>query len=137
MNIDEATAANNMQVCSRLVCYFNAVNIVTEPLDSFNAPVVNSATLYHEVMDVFQIYEIPVKNLLAVLMDSCAVMRGCKTGLQKRLRDDPVPRLLDINGDVCNQIHNLVKKFLNNFNNYLKKLFQDLYRDFYLSADLL
>ena len=137
MNIDEATAAHNMQVCSRLVCYFNAVNIVIEPLDLFNAPVVNSATLYHEVMDGFQIYEIPVKNLLVALMDLCAVMRGCKTGLQKRLRDDPMPCLLDINGDVCHQIHNLVKKFRNNFNNYLKKLFQDLYRDFYLSADLL
>ena len=53
MNMDETMATNNMQVCSLLVCYFNGVDIVTEHLDSFNAPVVNSATLYHEVMDVF------------------------------------------------------------------------------------
>ena len=73
MNMDEAIATNNMRVCSLLVCYFNGVDIFTEQLDSFNAPVVNSATLYHKVMDVFQKREIPVKNLLAVLMDSCAM----------------------------------------------------------------
>ena len=81
MNMDEATATNNMWVCSLLVCYFSGVNIVAEYLHSFNAPVFNSATLYHVVMDVFQKRKIPMKNLLAVLMDSCAVMWGCKTGL--------------------------------------------------------
>ena len=105
MNMDEAIATNNMRVCSLLVCYFNGVDIFTEQLDSFNAPVVNSATLSHKVMDVFQKREIPVKNLLAVLMDSCAMMRGCKTGLEKRLRNSPVPHLLDIGGDLCHHIH--------------------------------
>ena len=87
-------------------------------------------------MDVIQKRKIPVKNLLVVLMDSCAMMRGCKTGLEKRLRDGPVPPLLDIDGDLCHRIHNIIK-FLNNFENYLEKLFRDLYRDFDLSADLL
>ena len=63
-------------------------------------------------------------------------MGGCKTGLEKRLRDGPVPHLLDIDGDLCHHIHNIVKKFLSNFENYLEKLFRDLYRDFDLSADL-
>ena len=81
MNMDEATATNNIRVCSLLVCYFNGDDIVTEHLDSFNAPVVNNSTLYHEEMDVFQKCEIPEKNLLALLMDSYIVMRGCKTGL--------------------------------------------------------
>ena len=67
-----------------------------------------------------------MKNLLAVLMDSCAVMRGCKTGLEKRLRDGSVPYLLDIDGDLCHHVLNIVKKFLNNFENYLEKLFRDL-----------
>ena len=123
MNMDEATATNNMRVCSLLVCYFNGVDIVTEHHGSFNAPVVNSNTLYHEGMDVFQKHEIPVKNLLAVLIDSCAIMRGCKTGLEKRLCDGPVSHLLDIDGDLCHHVHNIVQKFLNNFENYLKKLF--------------
>ena len=78
-----------------------------------------------------------MKNLLAVLMDSSTMMRGCKTGLEKRLYDSSVPHLLDFNDDLCHHIHNIIKKFLNNFQNYLEKLFRDLYRDFDLSADLL
>ena len=42
--------------------------------------------------------------MLAVLMDSCAMMRGCKIGLEKRLRDGPVPHLLDIDGDLSRTI---------------------------------
>ena len=61
MNMNEATVTNNMRVCSLLVCYFNGVDVVTQHFDSFNAPIVNSATLYHEVMDFFQKREIPVK----------------------------------------------------------------------------
>ena len=137
INMDEATATNNVRVCSLLVCYFNGVDIVIEHLDSFNAPVVNSATLYHEVMDVFQKREIPVKNLLAKVMDSCVATRGCKTGLHKKLRDGPVPHLSDIDGDLCHHIHNIVQKSLSNFDNYLEKLFRDLYWDFDLSPDLL
>ena len=64
------------------------------------------------------------------------MMRGCKIGLEKRLRDGPVPHLLDIDGDLCHHLYNIVQKFLNNFENYLEKLFRDLYRDFDLSADL-
>ena len=124
-----------MRLCSLLFCYFS-VDINTEHLDSFNAPVVNSATLYHEIMDVFRKNEISMKNLLAVLMDSSAVMRGCKTGLEKRLFDDPVPHLLDIDGDFFHHIYIIVKKIVNNFGNYLEKLFRDFYRDFALSADL-
>ena len=105
MNMDEDTATNNIRVCSLLVCYFNGVDIVTEPLDSLNAPVANIATLFHDVMDVFQKREIPVKNLLAVLMDSCAMMRS---RLEKRFRDGPVRHLLDIDGDLCHHIHNIV-----------------------------
>ena len=67
-------------------------------------------------------------------MDPYAVIRGCKISLEKRLRDGPVLHLLDIDGDLCHHIHNILKKFLKN---YLEKLFRDLYRDFDLSADLL
>ena len=35
LNMDEATATNNVPVCSLLVCYFNSVNIVTEHLDTY------------------------------------------------------------------------------------------------------
>ena len=50
-------------------------------------------------------------------MGSCTVMRGYKTGLEKRLCNGPVPHLLDIDKDLFHPIHNAVKHFLNNFEN--------------------
>ena len=47
------------------------------------------------------------------------MMRGCKTGLEKRRRNGPVPNQLDIDGDCSHHIHSIVKKFLNNFGNFL------------------
>ena len=70
-------------------------------------------------------------------MDLCSVMRGSKSGLEKRLRDSTVPHLLDIDGDICHHIHNIVKKFTTTFGNFLEKLFQDIFRDFHLSSNLL
>ena len=76
-------------------------------------------------------------NLLAILMDTCSVLRGSKSGLEKRLRDSVVTHLLDIDGDICHHIHNIVKKFMTTLDNLLEKLFQDIFGDFHLSSDLL
>ena len=66
-------------------------------------------------------------------MDSASVMSGCKFGLEKRIRDSVAPQLLDIDGDSCHRMDNIVKKFVQPFDYFLENLF----RDFYLSADLL
>ena len=86
---------------------------------------------------LFERLKLPWTNLLAILMDLCSVMRGSKSGLAKRLRDSIAPHLLDIDGDICHHIHNIVKKFTTTFHNFLEKLFQDIFRDFHLSSDLL
>lgn len=39
-------------------------------------------------------------NMMSILMDSCNVMRGSKTGLETRIRREKAPHLLDIDGDV-------------------------------------
>ena len=70
-------------------------------------------------------------------MDSCSVMRGSKSGLEKRLRNSVAPHLPDNDGDICPHIHNIVKKFTTTFGNFLEKLLQDIFRDFHLSSDLL
>ena len=87
-------------------------------------------------MGVFQKRVIPVKNLLAVLIGSCTVMRHSKTGLDKTRRDGLVPHLLGVHRGLCHHFHNTVKKFPNNFDNCLEKLFPDFYRNFDLSADI-
>ena len=127
-----------------LGCVKNALKILQlskdgiclDPLQDLFWLVFLIATLYHEVMGVFHKRVIPVKNLLAVLIGSCTVMRDSKTGLDKRLCDGLVPHLLGSDRDLCHHFHNTVKKFHNNFDNYLEKLFPDFYINFDLSADI-
>ncbi|CAL8373269.1 unnamed protein product [Arctogadus glacialis] len=69
-----------------------------------------------------------------MLMDSCAVMRGSKTGLEIRMHQY-CPNLLDVDGDSCHHIHNAAKKFSEPFDSYLEKLFIDLQVDHQWSPD--
>ena len=138
LNMDEATAQNNNRICTLLVTYYSHTigTIVTEHLTSFNAPVVTSEILY-ELVDLFRKMDLPWDKLISILMDSCSVMRGSKTGLEKRIRDNVAPHLLDIDGDICHHVHNIAKMFTKSFDDYLESLFRDIFKDFDLSNDLL
>ena len=109
---------------------------MTEHLISFNAPVVTSEILY-ELVDLFIKINLPWDKLISILMDSCSVMRGSKTGLEKRIRDNVAPHLLNIDGGICHHVHNIAKMFTKSFDDYLESLFRDIFRDFDLSNDLL
>lgn len=69
-------------------------------------------------------------------MDSCNVMRGAKSGLETRIRNNKAPHLLDIDGDSCHHAHNAAKAFCDPFDQYLEKLVSDIYNDFKWSPDL-
>ena len=71
-----------------------------------------------------------------MLTDSASVMRGEKNGLEKRVRD-LVPHLIDIDGDSCHRMHNIVKNFTNHFDKFLEGLLRNIYTDFKTSADSL
>lgn len=73
---------------------------------------------------------------MSILMDSCNVMRGSKTGLETRIRREKAPHLLDVDGDVCHHVHNAAKAFCKPFNNFIEQLYIDLFNDFKWSADL-
>ena len=74
--------------------------------------------------------ELPWCNLMAVLMDSCSVMRGSKNGFEIKLRESVAPALIDMDGDSCHHIHNACKKFTT------EQLYQDIYNDFKWSEDI-
>ena len=138
LNIDEATSQTNKRVVSVLVCYFNPrlEEIVVRHLASFSVIKVNSETLYDEIVDLFEKFKIPWENLLSILMDSCNVMRGSKSGLETRIRQNKAPHLLDADGDSCHHAHNSAKEFCAHFDNYLEQMATDLFTDFKWSADL-
>ena len=68
-------------------------------------------------------------------MDSCAVMRGPKCGVEVRLREK-APQLLDIDGDSCHHIHNAVRQLCKPFDYHVEGLLGDLHNDFKWSSDL-
>ena len=82
LNIDEATSNSNKKVLGILVSYFDedSSHVVVEHLASIEMVIVNSEALYNVLVSLFEEHQIPWENLVAILMDSCAVMRGSKTG---------------------------------------------------------
>ncbi|XP_059386115.1 uncharacterized protein LOC132120909 [Carassius carassius] len=69
-------------------------------------------------------------------MESCAVMRGSKNGLGKKIRDHRAPQLLDIDGDSCHHLHNSSKKLCCPFERWVESLLSDLHTDHKWSADM-
>ena len=114
-----------------LVSYFRTTKneVVVEHLGS-------SETVFKAVIDLVNEKELPWYNLMAVLMDSCSVMRGSKNGFEIKLRESVAPALIDMDGDSCHHIHNACKKFTKIFDKYLEQLYQDIYNDFKWSEDI-
>ncbi|KAJ4929460.1 hypothetical protein JOQ06_005068 [Pogonophryne albipinna] len=136
LNLDESTSNNNKKILSMLVCYYHADlrKVIVEHLGSLEIVKLNAASLEKVLCEFFEKNNIPWNNLVSMLMDSCAVMRGSKTGLEIRMHQY-CPNLLDVDGDSCHHIHNAAKKFSEPFDSYLEKLFSDLQVDHQWSPD--
>lgn len=140
LNIDESTAkGNKKRVLNVLVNHFNEEQgeSTTNHYASVAMTTVNSDTVHTAVKQQLVEDGIPFENLVSVLSDSAAYMRGCENGFQKKLKED-VPHLLDIDGDVCHHIHNAVKCFTAELDseNLLCNILDDINMDFKFSSDL-
>ncbi|GBN13793.1 hypothetical protein AVEN_133559-1 [Araneus ventricosus] len=136
LNIDEATSNNFKRVLSVLVSYFSPIQnkVIIEHLASVSVIRVTSESLFKEIVKVFEDHNIPWDNLMSILMDSCNVMRGSKSGLEARIREKTT-HLLDIDGDSCHHIHNSAKKLCKPFKGHVEKYFTDVFNDFKWSPD--
>ncbi|KAL6478662.1 hypothetical protein MHYP_G00120950 [Metynnis hypsauchen] len=116
-----------LKILSMLVCYYHddLRKVMVEHFGSLEILRVDAASLEKVLCDFFVKKNIPWQNLVSLLMDSCAVMRGSKTGLETRIHQH-CPNLLDVDGDSCHHIHNAAKKFSEGFDGYLERLFSDL-----------
>ena len=139
LNLDEATNKGRKRVLSVLVSYFSREKkkVVLEHLTAFELIVVNTESIYRGLCELMTTGEIPWQHCLSLLMDSCKVMRGCKNGLEVRIRTEKNQHLQDIDGDICHHIHNAAKKFSKPFLNHVECLFWDVASDFKWSADML
>ena len=68
---------------------------------------VNADKVYSAVTGVLEDRSIPYSNLVSVLSDSCAVIRGCRSGFETQLRAKKANHFIDIDGDIhlCLQCH--------------------------------
>ena len=130
LNIDESTASNSQHVFTVLANIYNDERgvIVTEHLRSLSVTKVNSITLFEAVKQVIESDGVPWKNLMSVLMDSCNVMRGSKSGVEVRLRE-VAPHLLDIDGDTVHHVHNASKRLTQPFDRMVEKFGKALHTD--------
>lgn len=137
-NIDEATSNNNKHVLAVLVSYFleSEGRIVLDHLTSIELATVDTSSLLEAIDEVFNSNGIPWVNVVSILMDSCAVMRGSKNGLEKKIRESKAPALLDIDGDICHRMHNASKTLCAPFDYWVESLFTDLHTDHRWSVDL-
>lgn len=135
LNIDESTSNNNEKVVTVLVNYLRKDRIVTEHLQSFSVNSVNSAVLFDSIVKLIDDKSIPWNNMMSVLLDSCNVMRGKKSGLESKLREK-CPNLLDIDGDSCHHAHNCAKQFCKQFGLHIESLITDIHNDLKWSPDL-
>ena len=133
LNLYEATSKNLMHVFAVLVLYYDrsAKKFKVEQLASLNVPAIDASVLYAEVCALQKSFELPWQNLLAMLMDSASVI----SGLETRIREEVAPHLLDIDGNACHHVHNIIKKFCSYFENHVDNLFRQIYTDVATSAD--
>ena len=138
LNIDESTSNNEQKVFAVLASYFDPKRqlVVIEHLSSISVIRVNSQSLLEELENIFSVNQIPWNNLMSILMDSCNVMRGSKSGLEVRLREKFAPHLLDIDGDICHHIHNASKQLCKPFGYWVEELYSKIHADFKYSTDL-
>ena len=68
---------------------------VVEHYDSIECTIVNAATLFQEISNLFERDEIPWDNLISDLSVSANYMQGKRSGLETKPREKP-PQLLDI-----------------------------------------
>ena len=77
------------------------------------------------------------KKLIALLADSVNTMRGKISSVETLIRTRDASHLLDIDGESCHHMHNVVKKLTFFFDYYLENLFRDISNEFKYCVDSL
>ena len=138
LNIDEATSENRHKVLAILASYYDPEKklVVVDHLESREIIKGDSKTIHRVVVDVLRDNNVPFSNLISMLMDSCSVMRGRKSGVETRIRSENAPHLIDIDGDTCHHVHNACKALTKPFGKFVEQLATDIHNDVKWSADL-
>lgn len=98
LNIDESTNNNVDRILNVLVRFFDEES-GTKTTQHLASKMVNVAPiLMEELGGILASYKLEWKQVISIIMDNCAVMRGKKGGVEAYARKEN-PCLLDISGD--------------------------------------
>ena len=139
LNIDEATNdTSHKKILRILVSFFSYEKgeVVVRCLALISLERMTSSILFDCITEIFQSRNLPWIRLMFVLLDSCGVMQGKKSGLEVRSRQGNAPHLLAINGNSLHHVHNASKKIMEQFDEFIKILFCELFKDLKWSPDL-
>ena len=130
MNIDEATDNAMDKIVNILVNYFDdqRQQVITEHLASVKVNLATADNIYTAVENVLKDRGIPITNVVSCLMDNCATMRGCRSGVETQLRKAQ-KSLLDVAGDTVHTVANAAKALFEPFKGYVEEICSDLYYD--------
>ena len=95
----------------------------------------NSLTFLHKIDSLFKRDGIPWEKLISDLSDNTNYMRGKKSGLERRLREE-APIMLDIGGDTCHVIHGAGKRFCDVFLGFVERVLDYLNVDTKFSSNI-
>ena len=128
MNIDEGTARNTCRVLDILISFYDSdlEKVCVYHIKSVQLIKVNASTVTEKLLQALDELGLDKSRLISILMDSCAVMRGSKCGLESRMKKH-CPNLLDIDGDTCHHVNNAAKKFTSALGGKAELLFFDLH----------
>ena len=84
LNIEKAMSNNHQKIRTCLVSHVctEKKEVVIEYLASLSFTEVNSRSLHDSLCKLFNEKDIPWTNLMSILMDSCAIMRGSSLDLR-------------------------------------------------------
>ena len=101
---------NLKKVVTVLASYFSESEqkVVVVHMSSFDVLQANADSIFNCIKTIIKLHNLPWTN--GLLMDSCNVMIGHKSGVEAKLHE-MAPHLLDIDGDTCHHTHNAEKKF--------------------------
>ena len=138
LNLDETTLNNSLHLLTLLVSYYDPSqnDVVTNRLPSVDMPSVDASSLFDKIKEIFEKCNLSFSKLLAMLMDSCSVMRGENSRLKTRVHEVAL-HLIDVDEDHVIIFTILWKKITSHFRYYLEGLFHDIYHDFQHSASSL
>ena len=143
INIGECHSNNSQKVFSQqpkgiLVSYLDIEigESVVQHYESISLIEVNVKSLSKRICNCSIRDDIPFQNLVSDLSDTTNYMRGERERFEKLLRSK-TPQLLDIDGDVCHQIHNTVKQFCKPFEWFVERWIHDIQWQINYSTDIL